>query len=504
MRRLTILLAAVGALLLVPAAQAFANGTIKVNIEGSGSGEVSSVGGYLKSGFWEGSPPLECHGPPATGTCETELVEEEEEPGLEAIALSEYFGDSGSELVALIVEEGNDNEGKCEALVSSGCILYQETGGGNVEVTAYFEPSAAEFELTAKTGGVEGASGTVISEPAGINCAECTHSFPINTDVTLTAVPNPGSEFVDWLCGSGTGTVVEGKCTVKMTENKLVEAHFKPAAEPAEQPLTLKVNSGSGTTVSNPAGIECTGSTGKTCTAEFEEGAEVTLTASPAAGYRFYNWAACPGATNGRQCTVTMSEAKEARVNFIKTWKLTVSKSSGSEDGIFKVLPSPGVVCPYKCQDATYSFTNGQEVELTRYEPSPVRHFAGWENGTGSAAGCTGTAPCTITLTADSSIEGLFEENAKATLSVSKEGGGQASITSSPVGIYCLNSCGSASVDLYSEPTPEEVTLSWTLNAGTSSIEWTSGAGTCTGKSTSNGNCKVTMSEAHNLVAKLE
>ena len=97
---------------------------------------------------------------------------------------------------------------------------------------------------------------------------------------------------------------------------------------------------------------------------------------------------------------------------------------------------------------------------------------------------------------AHSSIEGLFEENAKARLSLSKEGGGQASITSSPVGIYCLNSCGSASVDLYSEPTPEEVTLSWTLNAGTSSIEWTTGAGTCTGVNSSNGNCKVTMSEA--------
>ena len=421
MRRLTILLAAMGALLLLPAAQAFANGTLTVSIAGTGSGEVSSAGGYYELGFWEGSPAIECTGPPATGVCENELEEYEEEPGIEAVALHAITA-AGSEFAGWEVTEGTDYGELCENFNDpSACIPSVESGAGNAAVTVYFE---CETE-----GGCEGAP---------------------------------------------------------------------------EQPLTLKVNSGSGTTVSNPAGIECTGSTGKTCAAEFEEGAEVTLTASPAAGYRFYNWAACPGTTNGRQCTVTMSEAKEARVNFIKTWKLTVSKSSGSEDGIFKVLPSPGVVCPYKCQDATYSFTNGQEVEITRYEPSPVRHFAGWENGTGSAAGCTGTAPCTITLTEDSSIEGLFEENAKATLSLSKEGGGQASITSSPVGIYCLNSCGSASVDLYSEPTPEEVTLSWTLNAGTSSIEWTSGAGTCTGKSTSNGNCKVTMSEAHNLVAKLE
>ena len=40
---------------------------------------------------------------------------------------------------------------------------------------------------------------------------------------------------------------------------------------------------------------------------------------------------------------------------------------------------------------------------------------------------------------------------------------------------------------------------------GTHSIEWTTGAGTCTGKSeAAKGNCKVTMSEAHSVVAKLE
>ncbi|HEX5376300.1 MAG TPA: hypothetical protein VFW48_09075, partial [Solirubrobacterales bacterium] len=64
MRRLTILLAAVGALMLVPAAQAFANGTVTVDIAGNGSGEVSSVGGLGVMGGYgeygnalEGTPP---------------------------------------------------------------------------------------------------------------------------------------------------------------------------------------------------------------------------------------------------------------------------------------------------------------------------------------------------------------------------------------------------------------------------------------------------------------
>ena len=279
----------------------------------------------------------------------------------------------------------------------------------------------------------------------------------------------------------------------------------KPSCEEAAgQPLTLKINSGEGTVVSNPAGIECTGAGRHLRRNEFEEGAEVTLTASPAAGYRFYNWAACPGTANGRQCKVTMSAAKEVKVNFKKSWQLTASKAAGSQPGIVKVLPT-GVTCPYKCLSSSYEFLDGQEVTVDRYEPNGQLHFTEFTGGTGSAATCDGaTTPCSFTLEADSSIEALFEANAQATLSLAKEGGGQAKITSAPAGIYCFNTCDQASSQFYSEPSAEEVTLSWTLGAGTTSLEWSTGAGTCTGVKTSNGNCKVTMGAAKELVATLE
>ena len=255
MRRLTILLAALAALMLVPAAQAFAAPTVSVTIEGNGAGEVSSVGGFEGSGLIEGEPPIECtyvSPGPAEGECESEATAYS---GVEGVVLHE------------IAAEGSEFAGWTHTAVG---------GAGCNEIAYECKAFGAEGEYT-------------------------------------------GDE---------------------------ITATFEPATESAEQPLTLKVNSGSGTTVSNPAGIECTGSSGETCTSEFEEGAEVTLTASPAAGYRFYNWAACPGTTNGRQCTVTMSAAKEAKVNFIKTWKLTVSKSSGSVPGILKVLPSPASSAP--------------------------------------------------------------------------------------------------------------------------------------------------------------
>ena len=423
MKRITILLAAMAALMLVPAAQAFA-GTLTVNITGSGSGEV-----FGEVEAMEG--PISCSydGSSTSGTCEVGIIPAEEFHTSEEEAGGFAKAAEGSEFVGWTVQAGEN--------------AYPGTSCEDWEALTYQQ---------------------WVSFYGGVLCAVFPESLGENVEIT--------AEF---------------------------------AAEPVtEQPLTLKINEGEGTVVSDPAGLECTGAAVTTCEEEFEEGAEVTLTASPAAGYRFYNWPACPGTANGRQCTVTMSAAKEVRVNFKKSWQLTASKAAGSEPGIIKVLPT-GVTCPYKCLSSSYEFLDGQEVTVDRYEPNGQLHFTEFTGGTGSAAACNGaTTPCSFTLEADSSIEALFEANAQATLSLLKEGGGQAKITSAPAGIYCFNTCDQASSQFYSEPSAEEVTLSWTLGKGTSSLEWSTGAGTCTGLKTANGSCKVTMSAAKELVATLE
>jgi hypothetical protein len=87
--RLTVRLATVAVFLLVPAAGASAAGTLTVDIEGGGSGEVSSVGGFGGLGVYEGEPPIECtyESPgPAEGVCENEMSEDPEE-GFSLVAL---------------------------------------------------------------------------------------------------------------------------------------------------------------------------------------------------------------------------------------------------------------------------------------------------------------------------------------------------------------------------------------------------------------------------------
>jgi hypothetical protein len=275
---------------------------------------------------------------------------------------------------------------------------------------------------------------------------------------------------------------------------------FGAAAGGEPNPLTLNINEGEGTVVSDPAGLECTGAAPTTCEGEFEEGAEVTLTASPAAGYRHFRWDNCPSGNLGtRQCTVTMSEAKEVGVKFRKAWNLGLSKTG---DGVGTIKnTSNGLTCPTSCTETNLFLFEGQEITVFANAPGK-NQFVEFSGGTGPAAACDGQVECTYTVEADASTEAVINKYAKATLSLSKEGGGETRITGA---MFCNNSCTAISGEFYTGPTPEEVTIGWDLKNGTNSIEWTSGAGTCTGSSSEDtGSCTVTMDEAHALVAKLE
>ena len=204
--RLTILLATVAAFMLVPVAQAAANGNMIVEVAGSGSGEVSSVGGFF--GFYEGSPPIECSGPPTSGTCETELVEEEElSPGVEAIALNAVPA-PGSEFTAWVITEGTPLAGGCKSNETKKCIAGNpDESGNNVEIIAVFEaagPSGPTNKrtLTITKSGTPNGAGTVKSKPKGINCAaacsKADASLYKNSTVVLTEKPATGSTFTEW------------------------------------------------------------------------------------------------------------------------------------------------------------------------------------------------------------------------------------------------------------------------------------------------------------------
>lgn len=96
-----------------------------------------------------------------------------------------------------------------------------------------------------------------------------------------------------------------------------------PPASWNEPPQLSVAVSGSGTIASFPSGISCNSDYGSTCGYVFSPaGTSVTLTATPAAGSTFINWAGengtpgpCGGSTSPT-CTITVNSAEYVQANF--------------------------------------------------------------------------------------------------------------------------------------------------------------------------------------------
>jgi hypothetical protein len=167
------------------------------------------------------------------------------------------------------------------------------TGGGGTTKTV--TGTGVGFTLTVTKAG--SGSGTVTSSPTGINCGtDCSQDYADSTPVTLTANPVADSLFTGWSGGGCTGT---GVCMLTVNANTSVTATFNKI------PRTLTVTKagvGSGTVTSNPSGITC----GSTCSASFDSGTSVTLTANPAAGSTFAGFSG-GGCSGTGPCTVIVN-----------------------------------------------------------------------------------------------------------------------------------------------------------------------------------------------------
>jgi len=161
-----------------------------------------------------------------------------------------------------------------------------------------------KYTLEAVTGG--NGSGRIVSSPTGINCGEdCSASFDENTEITLEARSDEGSEFTGWE-GDCTGT---GVCTVTIDQARTVTAIFGIAGSDNTLEVGTSGN-GSGRIVSSPTGINC----GEDCSASFDENTEITLEAMSDNGSEFIGWGGdCTGTGD---CTVTVSQARTVTGNF--------------------------------------------------------------------------------------------------------------------------------------------------------------------------------------------
>jgi Divergent InlB B-repeat domain len=416
----------IAALLLIPTAQAVAaEFPLTVESEGSGEGTITSSPAGIDCGAectaeFEAEETVTLTATPATGSefvewgedcigqveCEVTMDEARLVTAvfeLEEIPLETFTEGTGSGEIECEVESGPAEE--CEFTYPFGTeiafaavpdfdsefVEWGEdcSGSGVCEVTLDEEKSVTAlftltFSLEVEKEGT--GSGTVTSSPAGINCGgTCSAEFVEGETVTLTAAPASGSEVGD-------------ECEVTIERETTVTAIFDLEPPAPKFKLTVKEEgTGTGKVTSSPAGIECS----PTCSAEFTEGTEVTLSASASVGSEFAGWSGS-GCTGTGTCKVTMSAAKEVTATFnvepASEFALTVALA-GSGSGAVTSSPA-GINCGIDCSEA---YAAGTEVTLTA-TPASGSTFAGWSGD------CTGSGSCKVTMSQARSVTATFEK----------------------------------------------------------------------------------------------
>ena len=203
------------------------------------------------------------------------------------------------------------------------------------------QPPTVEHELSVTLAG--DGTGTVTSDPAGIDTAadQLSASFETGTTVTLSANADADSTFAsftfpddpDRTCEEGSTATT---CVITLDESVDVTATFDPVV--SENDLSVTVNAGTGsagTVASSPAGIDTAAGED---VAPFAAGTEVTLIAEATEGH-FAGWTGdvvCDGQTAdiwaSSTCTFTMGEDATITANFNTSTTVSYQVAAEADD----------------------------------------------------------------------------------------------------------------------------------------------------------------------------
>src|SRR5580692_11558154 len=326
---------------------------------------------------------------------------------------------------------------------------------GDTEISATFNNGTGNFALNVIPGanatgggtvtGNIGGTGTVIqctlngvTTPTGV----CTQNVLSGSIETLTAEPNPTSNFTSWSAPCAVPTGQPQKCMVTMGAAHTVTALF--TAQTSSFTVALTGN-GTVTSTSLPTvtpEIDCANPAPPTaCSANFTAGTSVSLTATPATGYLFNGWTAGPcNATTQNPCAFVVGNtaSTSATALFVpNTFLLTVnragvaggtvtSNSLNPQAGSISCGPAAGV------QGCSVNASFNTAVTLTESAPQGAT-FSGW-SATPTACVVVG-ANCTFNMTAG-------PETVTATFTTTAAAGPVLTISKSHVGDFAQGDAG--------------------------------------------------------------
>ncbi len=311
--------------------------------------------------------------------------------------------------------------------------------------------------------------GSLTSEPSGVNCGPtCSAPFALGSSVTLTARAAQGFVFDGWTgdCKANATGDNANVSTVVLDRAKSCAAAFKATTTATFNLVVSK--SGNGTVLSQPTGITC----GSDCSEAYASGAQITLSATPDAGWAFNSWEGNCTGTNAT-VTVTMSANEACTAIFqqktTQTYNLAVALPS---NGAGQVTSSPqGISCVASGNGVVGGtciapFPINAAVQLTAVAQLGGT-FGGW---TGDCASQGTLSPITVQMNGARNCGALFAAQPKTqlTVAITSANAGSGSVVSSPAGINLFSGTVSSSF-----ATGSTVRLTATPNAGSTFTGWT-------------------------------
>jgi hypothetical protein len=222
---------------------------------------------------------------------------------------------------------------------------------GTLEVTSdggtYAAPIIATRVRSITVTRIGTGTGTITSNPVGIDCgSSCTHEFS-TSNVTLTATADAGSELVGWTvaaCGS------EATCAVPAgTGPANVAANFAATGD-ASIHLTFAGTGVGEVRVQTPStSVSCF----STCTVPAQAGDQISIVASTASTFSGFS-----GACTGPSCTFTAPTG---------TANVTATFSKDAKEGWTRFLDGPIHTAAY---DREGNLIVGSATSLTKLSPT--------------------------------------------------------------------------------------------------------------------------------------
>ena len=189
-------------------------------------------------------------------------------------------------------------------------ILNIDLAGNNRIFNSTVDLGVYEFGATTfkPTLTINATDGSVTTNPNPTN-----GSYNFGENVTLTAVPNAGFEFVDF---SGDITSTNISESIILDSNKTITANFRPIQ------YALNITSDNGTVTTNPNPVNGT----------YDVGTVVTLTATPNTDFSFDSWTG-DATGNINPLTITMDADKNITANYVTKRVYVNINATGTNDG---------------------------------------------------------------------------------------------------------------------------------------------------------------------------